>query len=42
MFIVPNFAADSELMNFLKQEIQHERDAASKVSPSTLFEVRQH
>lgn len=32
--------ADSELMNFLKQEIQHERDNASKVSPSTLFQTK--
>ena len=32
-------AADSKLMDFLKQEIQHEKSAASTVPSSMLFEV---
>ena len=32
-------AADSKLMDFLKQEIQHEKSAASSVPSSMLFEV---
>lgn len=32
--------ADSELMSFLKEEIQHEKDASSKVPSSKLFEAK--
>ena len=32
-------SADSKLMDFLKQEIQHEKSAASTVPSSMLFEV---